>query len=1438
MDTRLTNEPHPAAKGKSPAPYESTQSRDSSRQHHLQQGHHRTAGQPPAPGIETPTPRVLRPRKNSTTPASIDAQGSLTRASIAASPRAAADNADAGALQQQHPSATKEKAQSHPRRRRPSSMTEGPASSNTPRNSKRRRRSAAAAQQKRRKAKSEVLYEVRDIIDEKVEKGKVFYLVDWADDPVTGEKFDPTWEPAENVTVAAIADWEVTKRHRQGLESEPSGESSDESSQSVLPPNWRAKRRRGSAAQARDDERRPKRPRNSFDSGYTSTGNEDSPSWAYAPSSQPHKDSTIVLELKRPEDLDPSEYQLITSSQLDPSSQATSNHAAAASPCPSPRTIPDSQELDSIRSHWTSQPASFAQEQASRSDQGIPSRQPEGSGDFGQFGPSFALLPSEPAEEDRSFASSELRDPQQHLGGQSFSQSRSSDSSEGFLTQPVYHFNNEEESQHDFSNTHRTGDLLTASAAHSGTESQHAQKVSPPDSFSGFLTQVDPLARSSQELIPDTVVKEIATKMAETPDRSAVEMLHELQEQVFGPGSLDIGDAARNEEQPNIVAPSALLPSVGGSIAEHLEAAAPSNQPLELAGSGSHVENAPAHEGMDFERPTTVAPADLTTTPIDPIPSHDDHSLGTEPGHVDAEAEQSPSPLEESVEDRRFIVTLPMAANTRHTYLETLKENKATLVKFGEFFATSYSAVPDPALISKLDSLFERLLGLCDLPAYDHDLPDLDKEGMMKHATNTNSKFLFIHEFLGGLWDMNIRVLILSQPGRVFDYLEAVVSKGDCDYYVYSDDFSSPQPVDRPAVILATTGQDLSHLGNVDVIIAFDRFARSAAEMPAGPVLLSLVATYSLDHIEQQLGEQEPDLDSLEKRNALNLATASVVEYLRNPERRHHIDPHEAAKMFANYLRNPDAGLDWEPHPLPDDIFEIWMNSQNTQREQGTQTEMELTLASRKRPLDSMDEGTPKRLRVLESQQPSRNVTPARMSDLLKRTLEKHSIDARTTASQVVEVPVEHLERLSDKIAELEHKLATSTAVEAKTRDHCLTLESQLRSYQKTVRTLQPKFMEALKDRGTFEKQAQQALQRLEAQNAEIEPLKQKVKDLEAKLAEANKTIANSDNPDVAKLATLDKLEKKVQSLQNELDYSRKAYQDASNAHTELSNENKQLRTRVADLERRASENLLRIHQIHAQTEAQEASRIIDELRATLENRERELDRAKEELRLIKNTRRETRQGSVPRSPRTTAMMSPRPSRAAAAAAGSRGTSPAPQLMSDPAMGYGGGSSGAGGAGNGSNLAPVPGMTYFSPTAGGNGGRSSSGSSGTGSSPLRPAHGRRAPKAKGKLSSVAFAASAAEEEAADPAVAVAASATAEAVAPAAAPTPAPATAPLAPSVGKVKKRRAAKSSAANVTKTAASTRSRRTRYGAASAFPADTPSPVGPGAGAVDGSST
>jgi chromosome segregation ATPase len=242
--------------------------------------------------------------------------------------------------------------------------------------------------------------------------------------------------------------------------------------------------------------------------------------------------------------------------------------------------------------------------------------------------------------------------------------------------------------------------------------------------------------------------------------------------------------------------------------------------------------------------------------------------------------------------------------------------------------------------------------------------------------------------------------------------------------------------------------------------------------------------------------------------------------------------------------------------------------------------------------------------------------------------------------------------------------------------------------------------MDALYDRGTFEKQCQKAVatasaatERLETHKAEIETLKEKNRVLESKLAEANNTLANSTIPEIARLAqaekdraealaTVEKLEKKISSVQNEVEYSRKAYQDASNAYTELNQEHQELKTKFTESETKASDNLRAIHALHAESELNDQTRLIDELQAMLENRERELERAKEELKFSRNGRRETRQGSVPRSPRM-GVMSPRPARGMGGA-GSRGTSPAPMSSDGPGA--------VGGA-------AVPGMTLFPPAA-------------------------------------------------------------------------------------------------------------------------------------------
>lgn len=42
------------------------------------------------------------------------------------------------------------------------------------------------------------------------------YLIAWEDDEVTGEKFEPTWEPKEYANELAVRDWKERKKSRSG----------------------------------------------------------------------------------------------------------------------------------------------------------------------------------------------------------------------------------------------------------------------------------------------------------------------------------------------------------------------------------------------------------------------------------------------------------------------------------------------------------------------------------------------------------------------------------------------------------------------------------------------------------------------------------------------------------------------------------------------------------------------------------------------------------------------------------------------------------------------------------------------------------------------------------------------------------------------------------------------------------------------------------------------------------------------------------------------------------------------------------------------------------------------------------------------------------------------------------------------------------------------
>ncbi|CAP73804.1 uncharacterized protein PODANS_2_11610, partial [Podospora anserina S mat+] len=713
----------------------------------------------------------------------------------------------------------------------------------------------------------------------------------------------------------------------------------------------------------------------------------------------------------------------------------------------------------------------------------------------------------------------------------------------------------------------------------------------------------------------------------------------------------------------------------------------------ELPVIGSHHQH---NTEMEYENlPTTVAPSDLTTS-VDlshgvgegpamsnPLFSvHDVQPLGT--AEVDSDHDAAHDIDENSIELRQFVVTLPMAANTRSLYVDVIAQNLQAMTEFGDVYCEPGLQAPDDALTAKIDAFFRRLNDLVDLPAFDDDtFHQLNSEGMLKHAINSNSKFSFVYEFLKTLRWLNDRILIVARPGRTLKYLEEIVaqevplSQLNKTYAVLSTE--SPEHVSEAArVIVAEAGQDLSKIGGqLDVVILFDHEARQVDLPPKlsceSTIFLSLATICSLEHILLQLREMPsyPDMSPLEISNALCQVTALLVRHLKDPE--YAPPPHEVAAAFASFLENPENDIDYVSQPLPISVDEMWESQPQTQADNGE-------LGRRKRPLDDDQDMMSKRRKT------TRASSSVPMSELLRDTLARHPVNNERSA-EMAEVPVAQLEGMAYQIFKLENRVDDLSTVNAKLRAHTDPLEKELESWRGTLNTLHVRYTEALNDRSDFEKECKQAnkvaaaaTEKLENVKAEVASLKEHNKALEFKLAEATLAMEQSTVPDIARFAQLEKelaetkaraekAEKKAAALSNEADFVRQNYQNASSYQQEQNHEMKRLREEIAVLTTRANENIVKIQQIHAANELAYHQRQLAELQDMVRDRERELDLLRTENQQLKSGRRETRGGSTPRSPRIGAMggvmPSPRPGRGGA---GSRGTSPAAAASSDPAV--------------------------------------------------------------------------------------------------------------------------------------------------------------------------
>ncbi|KAL7625698.1 hypothetical protein AAE478_004919 [Parahypoxylon ruwenzoriense] len=754
---------------------------------------------------------------------------------------------------------------------------------------------------------------------------------------------------------------------------------------------------------------------------------------------------------------------------------------------------------------------------------------------------------------------------------------------------------------------------------------------------------------------------------------------------------------------PSVTSIPSAAPSTSSAFLDQAVEVTRNEQPSNEPQNEPTVEGiSPVDAGLNVpgeEQPATLNPSDLTLSieqdmDVSPsIPTDDalGASLPVPDGFVPREDDVTPYDYPKSLlpyvptGPNEYLITIPLQSSSRPVYNDVLRDNETLIREYNASFLVSPHKTPHPATVWKLDEMFSRLLDICDLPPFMETIPAMLPAEVSKHVVSTNAKFSFVAELLVYLDEAGSdkKILILARPGHVMDLLGSVIEAKGCRYVRSGLEVVSSAAARHPlTVVLSSTVDKPSSIPeDVDVVIAFDHTYRQEL-LPLSvrerfPVVMALANTCSIQHLNMRVSE---NLESLERKNVLVLALVKAMRHVEDPDCSNRL--YQVAELFARHIQVPDDDdFYWEPQSVPEDVFED-LHAASSQA-QGTQPSFpgfvaEQLPGSRKRSHDDEDDETSSKRPKMS--QPLVVTNVSHISDSLKSLIEDDYVN--DSARRTLSISVSKLEALSAKITSLEAQLEESRQRGKQFRELSNRAQAEAGDYASTVNFVQTKYMVALKDRGTFEAECNEAkgeakalTARLEASTKENGELKEKNAELRQKLAEAAESLLNSSNPELVKMVQLEKeigesrskisqLEKKVAIARNDMEYAQNAYQDASRKAVGLRAENVELEQRIDKLSRKADENIIEVNRIQSRNEVNELVRMLDEQKNIVRDRDSELQRLKDELRTLKNGRRETRQNSVPRSPRLGALgvMSPRNGGRVKGGSSSRGTSPAPPV--------------------------------------------------------------------------------------------------------------------------------------------------------------------------------
>lgn len=99
------------------------------------------------------------------------------------------------------------------------------------------------------------------------------------------------------------------------------------------------------------------------------------------------------------------------------------------------------------------------------------------------------------------------------------------------------------------------------------------------------------------------------------------------------------------------------------------------------------------------------------------------------------------------------------------------------------------------------------------------------------------------------------------------------------------------------------------------------------------PLILKLVTTHSIEHFRHLEPRKSNDTDDI---NALLYGIVQARHLIVEP-RRGQPEPHEAAKIFYDYINKTEDVLQWDPVPLPDECLHSMMSQTSAFQAPATQ---------------------------------------------------------------------------------------------------------------------------------------------------------------------------------------------------------------------------------------------------------------------------------------------------------------------------------------------------------------------------------------------------------------------------------------------------------------------------------------------------------------------